>query len=1043
MSHIDITAMKKILPSLYLLLLLPAFASAMNVKSIEITWQHVSQLTYRGNAIYYLYDPSPIDSAITLYWGDNTSSILVPTLIEDVPGELKRVTFSGIHTYSGPSTFTMYVSYKVRSINVLNVPMSLVTDIYAEATLVVSPFLTGLQSPVFLQSPQLNACRGIQNDMDLSAWDSNGDDLVYQIIPCRGENGATIAGYTYPTATASFNIDANSGSLIWNMPSTRGFFNYAVKVSKYRNGVFLGSIMRDALVNVIDCTPDSPTLTAINDTCVLAGNSLSSLIYATYNGNDSIVLTASGEPLLLANQPAIFNQPVRGLDSVSSMFSWNVACSHVRPDPYHVLFKASLEDSLSSCDCGYDFENTWSPFIAHPGAEIGNPCGPGWDGSNYFWFGSDSSAPRSLTTPLLDLTAGNYMIVFDMRYADHTGNPGTDCEGPDEPDEGIYLQYSTNGLSGPWITMAYWDPSLSPGEGGHVSNLIGWSNYTVVVPEAAISSNTRIRWMQFEATGMYYDHWGIDNVNVFKISDKLPDVEQVSISVIAPAPENLTAIAAGTSILLEWDSEICTEAAGYNIYRLADSSGYVPSGCETGVPSSTGYQLIAVLNSINDTTYIDDNNGSGLPRGNRYCYMVTAWFENGSESQASNEACEQLPEDLPVITHVDVVTTAAGSGSIFVDWSKPDDFDTTAFSGPFRYDIYRASGFTGGTFNLVASNSGLNDTTFTDTGINTVDGPWHYRIDLLYAASTSNYTYYGSSFPASSVFLSITPYDQQLWLNWQYAVPWTNDSTIVYRYNPLTMVFDSIGITQSQNFIDSGLVNGQNYCYKVETIGSYSLSGYVEPIRNFSQEVCAMPMDVVPPCPVELDVLVNCDDVSNELIWSSPLSECGDGDVGGYEIYYSAQQDGELVLLATHTSANDTTFIHSGVTSVAGCYAVAAYDTVGNISALSNIVCVDIDSCDLYQLPNVFTPNGDGINDFFRPFPYDFVEKIDLTIFDRWGLAMFTTDNPDIMWNGVNASSGQPCSEGVYFYVCEVFEMRLSGIRQRTLTGTVHLYRNQ
>ncbi|MPM07416.1 hypothetical protein SDC9_53722 [bioreactor metagenome] len=709
-----------------------------------------------------------------------------------------------------------------------------------------------------------------------------------------------------------------------------------------------------------------------------------------------------------------------------------------------MIFRAELEDSLSNCNCTYNFNNSiLTPFYANVNVMFNNPCGNNWDGSTYLWFGSDTTAPRWLATPSLDISAGNFMVVFDMRFSDHTGNPGTDCEGPDEPDEGIYLQYSLGGLNGPWTTMAYWDPSLSPGEGGHVQNLIEWNNYSVVAPDASLSANTRFRWIQFEATGRYYDHWGLDNITIYKISDKTPAEAETNITVIAPAPENLTAVAAGNTALLHWNKEYCTDAAGYKIYRKAGPSGYIPSGCETGVPSWTGYSLIATTNDINDTTFTDNNQGLGLPHGNEYCYLITAWFLNGAESQASNEACIVLPDDVPVITHVSVTTTSASAGTIFVDWSKPDDFDTLTYTGPFRYDIYRSLDFTGGTYSFIASNFGLNDTTFNDAALNTSGEQYFYRIDLMYAAGTATYNFFSSSYQASSVYLNITPLDKKLLLNWNYNVPWNVDRTVVYRYNELTLTFDSIGISYSNQFLDTGLVNGHSYCYKVETIGSYSLPGFVAPLRNFSQETCAAPKDVEPPCAVNLTVSVNCDDVANYLIWTNPATTCGDGDVGGYEIYFSPMTDGEFVLIDTIADPNDTSYMHLGVSSVAGCYAVVAVDTSGNSSDFSNIVCVDIDECDLYQLPNVFTPNGDGYNDFFIPFPYDFVEKINIKIFDRWGLIVFKTEDPDILWDGKNQNTNIDCSEGVYYYICDVYEKRLSGIRKRTLTGSVHLYRNQ
>ena len=103
--------------------------------------------------------------------------------------------------------------------------------------------------------------------------------------------------------------------------------------------------------------------------------------------------------------------------------------------------------------------------------------------------------------------------------------------------------------------------------------------------------------------------------------------------------------------------------------------------------------------------------------------------------------------------------------------------------------------------------------------------------------------------------------------------------------------------------------------------------------------------------------------------------------------------------------------------------------------------CVDIDSCSLYVLPNVFTPNGDGSNDNFIPFPYHFVDKINLKIFNRWGKIVFTTENPDINWDGKDKNNGMKCSDGVYFYICDVYEIRLTGIIKRTIHGYIHLLR--
>ena len=92
------------------------------------------------------------------------------------------------------------------------------------------------------------------------------------------------------------------------------------------------------------------------------------------------------------------------------------------------------------------------------------------------------------------------------------------------------------------------------------------------------------------------------------------------------------------------------------------------------------------------------------------------------------------------------------------------------------------------------------------------------------------------------------------------------------------------------------------------------------------------------------------------------------------------------------------------------------------------------------MLPNVFTPNGDSYNDYYIPFPYKFVERVDMKIYNRWGQLIFETEDPDIRWNGKIQSSGNPCTEGVYYYICKVYRHSLEGeMLHDTLKGYIQL----
>ena len=134
-------------------------------------------------------------------------------------------------------------------------------------------------------------------------------------------------------------------------------------------------------------------------------------------------------------------------------------------------------------------------------------------------------------------------------------------------------------------------------------------------------------------------------------------------------------------------------------------------------------------------------------------------------------------------------------------------------------------------------------------------------------------------------------------------------------------------------------------------------------------------------------------------------------------------------------------FIHQNISSIAGCYKISAKDSTGNESKNNERVCIDIDSCKMFILPNVFTPNGDGINDLFVPVSTDYVDKLDIQIFNRWGNLVFHTSDKQINWDGKDMNTKLECPEGVYFYVCEIYEINLNGTAKRRLIGYIQILR--
>lgn len=168
----------------------------------------------------------------------------------------------------------------------------------------------------------------------------------------------------------------------------------------------------------------------------------------------------------------------------------------------------------------FDFNSSTIPAGWSTGGStfFNSPCLPSLDGSPYYWAATAVGTPF-IETVDLNCTAGG-TINFEFVYAVQ-GGP-TPCEGPDEQDEGISVQYSTDaGLT--WNDIIYYSPggfSLPANPGGNTSIAAGptaytvWNTVTIPIPLAAQTTATRFRWIQFNSSGGCCDNWGLDNINI-------------------------------------------------------------------------------------------------------------------------------------------------------------------------------------------------------------------------------------------------------------------------------------------------------------------------------------------------------------------------------------------------------------------------------------------------------------------------------------------------------------------------------------------------
>lgn len=851
---------------LFLFLISALNSFATHNRAGEISFKHISGLTYQFTITTYTYTPSPADRPqIEIFWGDGTNSIVNRNTKTDLGNDISKNIYIINHSYSSMGTYHITFEDPNRNAGVVNIPNSVNIPFFIDIFLIINPFLGNNSSPVLLNPPIDNGCVNVPYYHNPGAYDIDGDSLSYKLIACRGFDGDNIPGYTYPSASNSISIDPVTGELTWDSPQLVGEYNIAIQIKEYRNGILIGTMVRDMQVSIAACDNQPPEIFTIIDTCVTAGQPLNIDVLVTDPNSSQVTLTATGAPLLLTNSPATI-QSASGPPPITSHLVWNTNCSHVKKNKYSITLKAT--------------------------------------------------------------------------------------------------------------------------DNGPIINLVSFKT--------------------------------------------------IYITIVAPKPENMVATPQGNLIKLNWNRETCSNAIGYKIYKRTNSQVFEPDICETGLPEYAGYQQIGITNSISDTSFTDDGSVIPIYHGNEYCYRVFAFFADEAESYVSDEACAYITNDAPLITNVDVLETNATNGKINVKWLTPPEIDTTLVTPPYFYKLFRASS-TNPNYIEMATFTFEQEYTFDDLNLNTVENTYFYKVEFWgqgefvpIVAETSD--------PASSIFLTIVPTDNALKLDWSFRVPWQNVAYDIFKYNSSSDQFDSIGTTNVQNYTDNNLLNGVEYCYLIRSKGGYFTPDTLFPFYNRSQKVCDSPIDNLPPDIPEVTITTDCEEVRITWGYDNDTSYL---DVFKYYIFYRPNYQTEYSIIDSLFGFGEPCFpyvcemVLENRPHITGCYRMAAIDSVGNLTQMTPEVCFDVEDCYTYTLPNVFTPNNDGINDLWTPFPYTNVEIIDLVVFNRWGRKVFQTSDPDILWDGKDYFSKEPVSDGTFYYSCEITLQTLNGPKKKPLHGTV------
>jgi gliding motility-associated-like protein len=126
---------------------------------------------------------------------------------------------------------------------------------------------------------------------------------------------------------------------------------------------------------------------------------------------------------------------------------------------------------------------------------------------------------------------------------------------------------------------------------------------------------------------------------------------------------------------------------------------------------------------------------------------------------------------------------------------------------------------------------------------------------------------------------------------------------------------------------------------------------------------------------------------------------------------------GETLTLSAPTNATSFTWSHNSskrtiVVDSAGIYSLTVANFCGTDSNTINISIIDCSTS--IDIPTIFTPNNDGVNDIFLPYGKNYTIQ-DISIFNRWGQRIF---NGRSAWDG--RVLGENASDGIYFYIITI-----------------------
>lgn len=450
-----------------------------------------------------------------------------------------------------------------------------------------------------------------------------------------------------------------------------------------------------------------------------------------------------------------------------------------------------------------------------------------------------------------------------------------------------------------------------------------------------------------------------------KVGDTLPPV--------APPVYRATVIG-NHGILLEYQKYHDFDLEKYLIYRKKPGSSF---------------KLAGTASSVEDTVFIDKNLNT---LQNSYCYKlrVESFCHRYSDLDSSRTHCTVELEANP------------DTNSALLSWNFYRGWDSV-----LRYEIYREK--TGDPGSLVRIGSVPGDSAFfVDTGIICYQEHF-YKIKALetggfdqrsWSDSSGTKPVYVPHVPSNKIIRATVLDNRYALLDWKkpqnvnvkrYLVEKSKDGN---QYRLLNRWITG----EDNSFVDHAVnVQKQDYFYRMRVMDSCGDTGGYS---NTGKTIL---------------LKVRLDEKYRPVLNWTRYRKWASG-VGRYDIELM-QSNGRFGKIAM-TGHEDTVFTDTltGLNSLSRYRyrIIARRKDDPSVISVSNEDVADGES--KIYIPNSFTPNGDDLNDIFKPRSV-YLESYNLKVFNRWGDKLFETNNINEGWDGT--SLGKPCQEDVYIYLVQ------------------------